>query len=140
RLAPTPPNTPERDSPSSWGHQPNASKITSPYNGPAPPLVANLIKEKNAPFPLLPLKTTRKPPLASMPALETQLPNIRTTLLEQGSGALDEDDARTRAQGITDKSVDSVAAAQGELARRQYVCRPTPLTPSSLTDTPPHAS
>jgi hypothetical protein len=55
-----------------------------------------------------------------MPALETQFPNIRTTLLEQGTGALDETQARARAQGITDKSVDNVVTAQGELDGLQY--------------------
>ena len=64
--------------------------------------------------------STRKPPLALMSALAMQFPNVRTTLLEQGSGALDATEAGARAQGITDKSVDNVATAQGELDGLQY--------------------
>jgi hypothetical protein len=54
-----------------------------------------------------------------MPALPTQLPNVRKTLLERGSG-LSVIEAFSRAQGITDKSVDGVATAQGELDALQY--------------------
>ena len=119
-------DTPQRALTVSMGPQTNVEQISFTYNGLAATLVDDLVQGKKGPFPVLTFKSTREPPLASMPALETQLPNIRTTLLEQGSGALDEDDARTRAQGITDKSVDSVATAQGELDGLQYggVLRP----------------
>jgi hypothetical protein len=61
----------------------------------------------------------RLPPLAAMPALPFQLPNVRTSLLEQNTG-LSVMEAYARAQGITDKSVDGVVTAQGELDALRY--------------------
>jgi hypothetical protein len=61
----------------------------------------------------------RLPPLALLPALPTQLQNVRTTLLDNSSG-LDVMQAYARAQGLTDKSVDNVATAQGELDGLRY--------------------
>jgi hypothetical protein len=61
----------------------------------------------------------RLPPLAAMPALPFQLPNVRTSLLDQSSG-LSIIEAYARAQGVTDKSVDSVVTAQGELDALRY--------------------
>ena len=54
-----------------------------------------------------------------MPALPFQLPNVRTSLLDKNSG-LSITEAYAYAQGITDKSVDSVVTAQGELDALRY--------------------
>jgi hypothetical protein len=104
----------------SMGPQSNVEQISFTYNGLAATLVDDLVQGEDGPFAVRTVDSTRKPPLALMPALKTQLPNVRTTLLEQGSGALNETDATARAQGITDRSVDNVATAQGELDGLQY--------------------
>jgi len=104
----------------SMGPQTNVEQISFGYNGLAATVVNDVVQYKKVDTPIITFESTRKPPLALMPALAAQLPNIRTTLLEQGSGALDPNEAKTRAQGITDKSVDNVATAQGELDGLQY--------------------
>jgi hypothetical protein len=104
----------------SMGPQTNVEQISFTYNGLAATVVNDVVQYKKASVPIMTFASTRKPPLALMPALATQFPNIRTTLLEQGSGDLDPTEAGARAQGITDKSVDNVATAQGELDGLQY--------------------
>jgi hypothetical protein len=104
----------------SMGPQTNVEQISFTYNGLAATVVNDAVQYKKATVPIMTFESTRQPPLALMPALETQFPNIRTTLLEQGSGDLDPTEAGARAQGITDKSVDNVATAQGELDGLQY--------------------
>ena len=59
------------------------------------------------------------PPLAAMPAC-LQPANVRTSLLENGGSGLNVTQAYARAQGITDKSVDDVVTAQGELDALRY--------------------
>jgi hypothetical protein len=103
------------------GPETNVESINFSYNGLAPTIVDDEIQDKrlNTKLPVMTFVSTRLPPLVSMPALPTQLPNVRTTLLERGSG-LDLAQAYARAQGITDKSVDGVATAQGELDALRY--------------------
>jgi hypothetical protein len=102
------------------GGESNVESISFSYNGLAPAIVDDVIQD-----PLLgdvPVKTfasMRLPPLAAMPALPFQLPNVRTQLLEKNSG-LDFVEAYGRAQGVTDKSVDAVLTAQGELDALRY--------------------
>ena len=56
------------------------------------------------------------PPEPPPPA---QLPHVRTSLLSQNTG-LTYEQAYARAQGLTDKSADSVVTAQGELDALRY--------------------
>ena len=60
-----------------------------------------------------------RPPLVSQPALPFNLPNVRTTLLDQGSG-LSMTQAMARAQAVTDQSVDNVVTASGTLDALRY--------------------
>jgi hypothetical protein len=103
------------------GPETNVESINFSYNGLAPTIVDDEIQDKrlNVSLPVKTFASLRLPPLALAPALPTQLPNVRTTLLERGSG-LDIAQAYARAQGITDKSVDGVATAQGELDALRY--------------------
>lgn len=112
---------PQRALTVSMGPQTNVEQISFAYNGLAATIVDDEIQDKdfNTTFPVMTFVSTRLPPLVSMPALPMQLPNVRTTLLERGPG-LTINEAYARAQGTTDKSVDSVATAQGELDALQY--------------------
>jgi hypothetical protein len=114
-------SVPQRALTVSMGPQTNVESINFSYNGLAPTIVDDEIQDNqlNASIPVKTFVSTRLPPLALMPALPTQLPNVRKTLLERGSG-LSVMEAFSRAQGITDKSVDGVATAQGELDALQY--------------------
>lgn len=113
-------DTPQRALTVSMGPQTNVEQISFTYNGLAATVVQDVVQYQKVDYPIMTFASTRMPPLALMPALVTQFPNIRTALLEQGSGALDPTEAGARAQGITDKSVDNVATAQGELDALQY--------------------
>ena len=64
--------------------------------------------------------STRMPPLAAMPALPFQLPNVRTTLLEGAGQGLNVMQAYARAQALTDRSMDSVVTVEGELDALRY--------------------
>ncbi len=103
------------------GPQTNVESISFTQNGLAATIVDDEIQDKdlNTKLPVKTFASTRLPPLAAMPALPMQLPNVRTALLERGAG-LTITQAFARAQAITDKSVDNVATAQGELDALQY--------------------
>ncbi|WOJ90439.1 hypothetical protein RZS28_03850 [Methylocapsa polymorpha] len=103
------------------GPESNVESISFSYNGLAPAIVDDVVTDKrlNATLPVMTFASLRLPPLALLPALPTQLPNVRTTLLDNSSG-LDVMQAYGRAQGATDKSVDNVATAQGELDGLRY--------------------
>jgi hypothetical protein len=64
----------------------------------------------------LPVRTfiSTRLPLVSQPALPFNLPNVRTTLPEDTEG-LTYEQAYARAQSTTDKSVDEVVSATGEM-------------------------
>lgn len=112
---------PQRALTVSMGPQTNVQSINFTYNALAATVVDDTVQDKdlNIALPVMTFASTRRPPLALLPALPMQFPNIRTTLLERGAG-LSIAEARSRAQGITDKSVDGVATAQGELDALQY--------------------
>lgn len=103
------------------GPESNVESINFTYNGMAPTIVDDEIQDAltNQKLPVMTFVSTRMPPLVAMPALPFQLPNVRTSLLEPNSG-LTIVQAYARAQGITDKSVDSVVTAQGELDALRY--------------------
>ncbi len=112
---------PQRALTVSMGPQTNVQSINFTYNGLAPMIVVDEIQDSdlNVNVPVMTFVGTRVPPLALLPALPTQLPNVRTTLLERSAG-LNLAEAYARAQGLTDKSVDNVVTAQGELDALQY--------------------
>jgi hypothetical protein len=99
----------------------NVDSINFTYNGMAPTIVDDVVQDKltNSSMPVMTFASLRLPPLAAMPALPFQLPNVRTSLLDQSSG-LSIIEAYAHAQGVTDKSVDSVVTAQGELDALRY--------------------
>jgi hypothetical protein len=101
------------------GPETNVESISFAYNALGPTVVKDEVQYKNVSLPVQTFASLRVPPLAAMPALPFQLPNVRTSLLDQNSG-LSVTQAYARAQGITDKSVDSVVTAQGELDAFRY--------------------
>lgn len=62
--------------------------------------------------------TTRLPPLAAVPALLANFPNLRTVV--HANDGLDEIQAFAQAQAETDRSVDNVVQATGELDPLRY--------------------
>ncbi len=63
--------------------------------------------------------TLRLPPLAAMPAVLVQQPNVRKQPLDN-TGGLTYTQALARAQGRTDASADRVLTASGELDALRY--------------------
>src|SRR5215831_1519738 len=119
-----PPNRvglPQRALTVNQGPEMNVDSINFTYNGMAPTIVNDVVQDKltNSSMPVITFASLRLPPLAAMPALPFQLPNVRTSLLDQSTG-LSVMQAYSRAQGITDKSVDGVVTAQGELDALRY--------------------
>jgi hypothetical protein len=119
-----PPNrvgVPQRALSVNVGPETNVESISFTYNGMAATIVSDEVQDRltNQSLPVFTLVSTRVPPLAAMPALPFQLPKVRTTLLEQSAG-LNIAQAYARAQAVTDKSVDSVVTAQGELDALRY--------------------
>lgn len=112
---------PQRALSVSVGPETNVESINFTYNGLAPTVVNDMVQDQltNQQVPVRTFASTRVPPLSAKPALPFQLPNVRTSLLEPNSG-LNVVQAYARAQGITDKSVDSVVTAQGELDALRY--------------------
>jgi hypothetical protein len=112
---------PQRALTVSQGPETNVDNINFTYNGMAPTIVDDVVQDRltNTSLPVMTFASLRLPPLAAMPALPFQLPNVRTSLLDQSSG-LSVVEAYARAQGVTDKSVDSVVTAQGELDALRY--------------------
>jgi hypothetical protein len=111
---------PQRALTVSQGPETNVDNINFTYNGMAPTIIDDVVQDRltNTSLPVMTFVSLR-PPLAAMPALPFQLPNVRTSLLEQSPG-LSIVEAYARAQGVTDKSVDSVVTAQGELDALRY--------------------
>jgi hypothetical protein len=103
------------------GPETNVDSINFTYNGMAPTIVNDEVQDRltNSSIPVMTFASFRLPPLAALPALPFQLPNVRSSLLEQGAG-LSFLEAYARAQGVTDKSVDNVVTAQGELDALRY--------------------
>jgi len=102
------------------GPQTNVNSINFQYNALAPTVVVDTIQESqaNLPLPVITFISTR-PPLVSMPALPFDLPNVRISLLENAPGTTISE-AYARAQALTDKSVDAVVTANGELDALRY--------------------
>jgi hypothetical protein len=104
------------------GPETNVESVNFSYNAMAPTIVKDEIQDRltNQKLPVITFVSTRMPPLAAMPALPFNLPNVRSSLLENGGSGLNFMQAYARAQGITDKSLDNVVTAQGELDALRY--------------------
>ena len=111
---------PQRALSINMGPQTNVETINFQYNGLAPTIVSDEIQDRltNQKMPVQTFVSTRIP-LVSQPALPLNLPNVRTTTLDNTSG-LNIMQAMAKAQGITDKSVDNVVTASGELDALNY--------------------
>ena len=111
---------PQRALSINMGPQTNVETINFQYNGLAPTIVSDEIQDRltNQKMPVQTFISTRLP-LVSQPALPLNLPNVRSTTLDNTSG-LNIMQAMAKAQGITDKSVDNVVTASGELDALNY--------------------
>jgi hypothetical protein len=103
------------------GPETNVESINFTNNALAPTVVADVVQDAqyDAAVPVVTFFGTREPPLAAKPALPFNLPNVRTSLLEQVNGQTSTQ-AYARAQGVTDRSLDGVVTAQGELDALRY--------------------
>jgi hypothetical protein len=104
------------------GPETNVESISFSYNALAPTIVKDEIQDRltNQKMPVITFIGTRMPPLAAMPALPFNLPNVRTSFLDNAGNGLNFMQAFARAQGVTDKSLDNVVTAQGELDALRY--------------------
>jgi hypothetical protein len=104
------------------GPETNVDSISFTYNALAPTRVADevLDGQTNLKLPVVTFFGTRMPPLAAQPALPFNLPNVRTSLLEKSGHGLTYLQAYARAQAVTDKSLDNVVSAQGQLDALRY--------------------
>lgn len=71
------------------------------------------------PFPFFTFAYSRLPPLALLPPLPTQLPNVRETVMTDTKN-LNYLQAFNKAQSMTDRSMDGVVTATGELDALRY--------------------
>jgi hypothetical protein len=101
------------------GPDTNVTSFSSTYDALRPTTVLGLMQEKRTGV-FLPVATftSLRPPLAPLPAMLVQQPNVRS-VLARNSGNLDLIQAYARAQALTDRSSDAVTA-EGELDALQY--------------------
>lgn len=104
------------------GPETNVESVSFTNNAMAPTIIKDKIQDSltNSGMPVMTFVGTRMPPLAALPALPLQLPNVRTSLLERGGQGLNVIQAFAQAQAVTDRSLDSVVTAQGELDALRY--------------------
>lgn len=102
------------------GPETNVTSVNFQYNALAPTTVSGTVQDSltNMSLPVQTFFSTRAP-LVSQPALPFNLPNVRQTLLQDTDG-LNYIQAFARAQGTTDKSMDEVVSASGELDALRY--------------------
>lgn len=112
---------PQRALSVNMGPNTNVESVNFQYNALAPVRVEGQVKDRQTGL-ILPVFTffsTRLPPLVSQPALPFNLPNVRKTVLKDVEG-LTYLQAFARAQSMTDKSMDQVVTATGELDALRY--------------------
>jgi hypothetical protein len=102
------------------GTSTNIASIEFQYNALAATLVAGQLqdRESNKSRPVK-ISTSALPPLAKLSALKLHSSSIRK-VIPQGVEGLNESQAKTLAQAITDASLDKVVTAQGELDTLSY--------------------
>lgn len=114
--------SPQRALTVDMGPATNVEKISFQYDALAPILVAGMVQdaitEIDVPVVTTGASLTRLPPLASQPALPTNLPFVRYRQFT-GSG-LNALQAYDCAQAVTDQSTDQVAVVQGTLDSVRY--------------------
>jgi hypothetical protein len=114
----------------------NVTSVNFQFNPMEPTVVAGRVQDGQSgqSVPVVTAASTR-PPLAREPALNTYMPNARKVFLDSSSGSggsggqgggLTVAQAFARAQGITDRSVDNVLAATGEIDALRYNSLLTP--------------
>ncbi len=98
----------------------NVRDLQFAYNAMAPVLVRSEYQDVELGAELLvdTFATTRLPPFAAVPALVANFPNVRTVV--HSNDGLDEIQAFAQAQAETDRSVDNVVQATGELDPLRY--------------------
>jgi hypothetical protein len=98
----------------------NVRGISFTYDALSPTLVRSEYQglELGEDLPADTFLSTRLPPFAALPALVTNLPHVGTTV--RSSDGLDEIQAYAQAQAETDRSVDAVVQANGELDVLRY--------------------
>jgi len=102
------------------GPETNVSSINFQNNSNAPTLVAGQVQDRQTgqTMPVQTFASTRIPPLAAMPAILVNQPNVRTSRFD-GTG-LNTMQAFARAQGQTDASTDNVITVTGDLDAVRY--------------------
>ncbi len=103
------------------GGQTNVDNIDFQYNAEEATLVHGRVRDRNLnqDLPILTFASTRVPPMAAFPPLPFDIANVRKTELEDMEG-LTYAQAYARAQSITNKSMDNVLTASGELDTVRY--------------------
>lgn len=111
---------PQRALSVAMGPQTNVESINFEYNALEPTMVLGSVQDKttNLKLPVITLAGTR-PPLSAFPALPFNLPNVRIAPPDQSEG-LTYVQAYARALGRTDRSLETVASASGELDGIRY--------------------
>jgi hypothetical protein len=98
----------------------NVTSINFQTDANAPELVTGQVRDRQTgqTMPVQTFTSTRVPPLAAMPAVMVNQPNVRTRRLD--TSGLTSMQAFARAQGITDASTDNVVMITGELDALRY--------------------
>lgn len=111
---------PQRALSINMGPESNVDSLSFQYNSLSPTRVSGKVLDRltNQSLPVETFVSLRLP-LASMPALPLNLPNVRTQRVGDTNG-LSVMQAYARAQGVTDKSTDEVVTATGTLDAMRY--------------------
>ncbi|MCY1083065.1 hypothetical protein [Archangium lansingense] len=99
----------------------NVNSLSFSYDALAPTTVVGLVQdslETDMDIPIAALLPLRVPPMAAMPAILANVPNIRISLLDPEG--MDPIQAETVAQSMVDRSTDNVLTATGELDVLRY--------------------
>ena len=101
------------------GPSTNVTTLSFNYDGLGPEMVIGAVQDKRLGL-IVPVITavSFKPPLAPMPALAVQQPNVRS-VLARNFGGLDPPQAFSLAQAMTEESSDALAA-EGEMDALRY--------------------
>jgi hypothetical protein len=111
---------PQRALSVAMGPNSNVDSINFSYDALEPTMVLGSVQDRTTgvKLPVITFTGTR-PPLSAFPALPFNLPNVRRAQPEQAEG-LTYVQAYAQAQGRTDKSLETVATASGELDGLRY--------------------
>jgi len=103
------------------GPNTTVDRLDFQYNAREATRVEGRVRDRNlnTDLPVLTFASTRMPPLAAFPPLPFELSSVRTTQLEDIAG-LTYAQAFARAQAITNKSMDNVLTATGEVDTTRY--------------------